>query len=304
MTDADANNEAANTENAAAKKPRKWRKRLRRGAIGVLAGTALFALASCIHLDHPNPDYPATNAEVDAAIEEMKEAPVGLDRPLVVLSGWRSPSMTGRGMAGRIKEVTGAKDDEVLAISYVWQEDIRDIADTVAQKVADEFGTEVDPLTGDRWTVEVDVVAISMGGLVARTAWAEPTEVKRNLGVRLNIQTLYTLGSPHRGAKLANWIRLDESARQMQPGSEFLAMLDDATIGDTHDLTVVPYATLRDTWVGATNASPNGQDPIWVPGRVVLSHHLISLDDRILADIGRRLRGEEPLGQPSAPPRD
>lgn len=285
-------------------KPRKWRRRLRRGVLGLLAGTGLFALASCIHLDHPNPAYPATNAEVDDAIEAMEAAPVGLRRPVVVLSGWRSPSLTGRALAGRIEKVTGAGEGRVLPIAYTWRAGIPDIAATVAQKVADEYGTRTDPATGQRWTTEVDVVAISMGGLVARTAWAEPGAVGRDPGVRLNIHTLYTLGSPHKGAKLANWIRLDESARQMRPGSEFLGALDAATLGEAHDLSIVPYATLRDTWVGATNAAPHGQEPIWVPGRIVLSHHLISLDDRILADLGRRLRGEAPLAEPSTPPRD
>ena len=286
------------------KRPGRWGKRLRRGLVGVVAGAALFASASCVHLDHPNPAYPASSTEVKAAIERMEETPVGLKRPVVVLSGWRSPSMTGGQLASRIREVTGADEDRVLAISYVWGDDIPSIADKVASRVSDAYGSRIDATTGQRWTTEVDVVAISMGGLVARTAWAEPSEVGRDLGVRLNIGTLYTLGSPHRGARLANWIRLDNASAQMKPGSTFLADLDDATLGETHDLTIVPYATLRDSWVGASNAAPVGQEPIWVPGRLVLSHHLISLDKRILADLGRRLRGEEPLAKPSAPPRD
>ena len=287
-----------------AKKPRRWRRRFRRAFVGVVGTSALFGLASCIHLPRDNPAYPATNAEVQAAIEAMEETPVGLDRPVVVLSGWRSPAMSGSHLAGRIREVTGADEDRIISIGYMWGSDIPSIADKVAKRVAEEFGSVVDPLTGQHWTTEVDVVAISMGGLVARTAWADPNDVGRDAGLRLDIGTLYTLGSPHRGAKLANWIRLDEASRQMQPGSSFLATLDDATLGDAHHLTIVPYATLRDTWVGATNASPHGQEPIWVPGRLVLSHHLISLDDRILADLGRRLRGETPLAEPSSPPRN
>lgn len=286
-----------------AKKPRRWRRRFRRAFVGAVGASALFGLASCIHLDHPNPAYPATNAEVKAALEKMEQTPVGLDRPVVVLSGWRSPAMTGSHLAERIREVTGGDEGQVISIGYMWGDDIPTIADKVAQRVADEFGSSVDPLTGQHWTREVDVVAISMGGLVARTAWAEPVEVGRESPVRLSIGTLYTLGSPHRGAKLADWIRLDDASRQMQPGSSFLATLDDATLGDGQGLTIVPYATLRDTWVGAKNSSPHGQDPIWVPGRLVLSHHLISLDERILADLGRRLRGETPLAEPSAPPR-
>jgi hypothetical protein len=165
----------------------------------------------------------------------------------------------------------------------------------------------------------VDVVAVSMGGLVARTAWAEPTEVGRNLGVRLNIKTLYTLGTPHRGAKIARWIHIDDAARQMIPGSDFLATMAQASPGIGLDgeaagadsgggeggsYTIVPYATLRDSWVGAGNSAPEGQEPIWVPGRILLSHQLITLDRRILADLGRRLRGEAPLAGPSVPPRD
>lgn len=300
----DSDTKAQQAGGKAGKRPGRWRRRLRRAVAGVVGGTALFALASCVHLDHPNPAYPATKSEVRAAIDTMEETPVGLDRPLVVLSGWRSPAMTGSHLGERIREVTGADEDRVISVGYMWGSDIPSIADKVAQRVAEEFGSEVDPLTGQRWTAEVDVVAISMGGLVARTAWAEPNEVGRELGVRLNIQTLYTLGTPHRGARLAKWIRLDDASAQMEPGSDFLAKLDAATLGEKNDLRIVPYATLRDSWVGAGNSAPNGQEPIWVPGRLVLSHHLISLDKRILADLGRRLRGETPLGQPSAPPRN
>ncbi|MGD1916275.1 MAG: esterase/lipase family protein [Phycisphaerales bacterium] len=296
--------ESENKTESVSRKPRRWRRRIRRGLVGVLAGAGVFLSASCVHLDHANPSYPATNAEVKTAIETMKATPVGVDRPVVVLSGWRAPQMSSNQLAKRVRELTGADEDRVLALSYMWGNDIPDIADGVAQDVAEAFGSEIDDATGMRWTTEVDVVAGSMGGLVARTAFADPGEVGRELGVRLNINTLYTLGTPHRGAKLANWIRLDDASAQMKPGSDFLANLDDATLGEEHDLTIVPYATLRDTWVGASNSAPTGQDPIWVPGRIVLSHHLITLDKRIQADLGRRLRGEEPLGTHSAPPRD
>jgi len=304
MTDPDHTNDTPDGDARPAKKPRRWCRRLRRGALAMLTGVALVALASCVHLDHPNPAYPATKSEVKAAIEVMEEIPSGLDRPVVVLSGWRSPSMTGGQLAERIRAMTGAEEDQVLSISYMWGDDIPEIADTVARKVADALGSEIDEASGQLWTAEVDVVAISMGGLVARTAWADSDEVGRTQDVRLNINTLYTLGTPHRGARLARWIRLDDASAQMEPGSSFLAALDDATLGERHDLTIVPYATLRDSWVGAGNSAPTGQDPIWVPGRLMLSHHLISLDKRIQADLGRRLRGEPPLGEASAPPRD
>ncbi len=287
-------------------RPKKWRRRFRRAVIAFVGGATAFVLASCIHLDHPNPAYPASNAQVRDAIDEMEAAPVGVTRPVVVLSGYRAPSFSANNLASTVRELTGAKEDRVLAISYVFGDDIPTLADRVAQKVAEAFGSDVDPLTGERWTHEVDVVAVSMGGLVARTAWAEPTDVGRELGVRLNIKTLYTLGTPHKGAKIARYIHIDDAARQMIPGSAFLANLREASPGGggSGSYTIVPYATLRDGWVGARNSAPEGQEPIWVPGRVVLSHQLITLENRILADLGRRLRGEVPLGEPSAPPRD
>lgn len=292
------------TTQATPVRPRKWRRCFRRAVAGVVAGTALFALASCVHMDHPNPAFPASNAQVRAAIDDMEARPVGVARPVVVLSGYRAPSFSANNLASSVRELTGAKEDRVLAISYVFGDDIPTLADRVAQAVAEAFGSDVDPLTGERWTVEVDVVAVSMGGLVARTAWAEPTAVGRELGVRLNIATLYTLGTPHKGATIARYIHIDDAARQMIPGSAFLANLAEVSPGGPGSYTIVPYATLRDGWVGARNSAPQGQDPIWVPGRLVLSHQLITLEDRILADVGRRLRGEPPLGRPSAPPRD
>ena len=65
---------------------------------------------------------------------------------------------------------------------------------------------------------------------------------------------------------------------------------------------IVPYAVLRDRWVGATRSAPVGQEPVWVPGRLIFSHHMVGLDRRIQTDLARRLREEEPLGQSSEPP--
>lgn len=294
------------TKGTKAKRPKKWRRRFRRAGIALVGGVGLLALASCIHLDHHNPAYPATKAEVREAIEAMEATPVGVRRPVIVLSGYRAPSPSANNLAARVRRVTGAEKGRVLPISYIFGNDIPTLADKVALMVADEYGSTTDPLTGERWTVEVDVVAVSMGGLVARTAWAEPTDVGRNLGVRLNVKTLYTLGTPHKGAKIAKWIHIDDAARQMIPGSDFLAAMTEASpgTGQAGSYTIVPYATLRDSWVGAKNSAPEGQEPIWVPGRILLSHQLITLEDRILADLGRRLRGETPLAGPSVPPRD
>src|SRR5690606_31698393 len=105
------------------------------------------------------------------------------------------------------------------------------------------------------------------------------------------------------GAKLAKLIAIDGAARSMKPGSPLLGRLN--AEHERADYELICYARLNDTWVGATNSAPPGVNPIWVPGTLIASHQTITTDQRILADLGRRLRGEEPLARPGeCPPRD
>ena len=255
------------------------------------------ALTGCFTIHVDNPAFPAKGAEIEADLSRMRAEPVGIQRPVLVLGGYRSPMPIAKGLAGRLCELTGASRDEVVDLSYIFSDTVEGPARRAVALVEARFPSD-DP----DWTTEVDVVAISMGGLVARLAAAEPELRGEPGGKRLRIRTIYSLASPHRGAILADWIRLDSACRSMQPGSAFLASLDEAFAG--RDYEVVPYAVLRDTWVGARHASPVGMEPIWVSGRVMLSHHLVSFNKRIQADVARRLRGEEPLGLPSEPPRE
>jgi len=262
-------------------------------------------LAGCLRLPVPNQAFPADGAQVRAALASMRDDPSPPPRPIVVISGYRAPPMSATGLADTLRELTGAED--VLAVSFPFGDDIPPLADRLVQAVADRFGSGADGVSGIATTAEVDVVAISMGGLVARAAAADADAVGRTNALRLDIHTLYTLGTPHRGARLARYIHFDKATRQMIPGSAFLAVLDGAreqARGTPLDYRIVPYAVLRDSWVGATRSAPPDMHPIWTPGRLVLSHHLISLERRIHADLARRLRGEQPLGRPSAPPRD
>lgn len=255
--------------------------------------SALVSGAACMHIHRDNPAYAASNAEVRGAMAEMERDPVGLERPVLVLSGYRSPAGASRDLAAEIRELTGADDGQVASMAYMWADDIEPLGDRVVEFVDERWPTD-HPVR----TTEVDVVAISMGGIVARWAASE-----REPGVRrLNIGTLYTLGTPHRGAVIAERIRPDEAATQLRAGSGMLGYLNEQL--ETADYDIVPYAVLNDWMVGATRTAPPGEDPIWVPGRVLLSHFLISQEDRIVADVARRLRGEAPLASPSEPPRD
>ncbi len=246
-----------------------------------------------MRIHRTNPAYPATDVQVRSVIEQMRDDPVGLDRPVVVLSGWRSPARGARSLAHQIAELTGADEDQIVTISYMWARDIEPLGDRVVSAVEERWPSD-DP----ERTTEVDVVAISMGGIVARWAASD-----RGAGARrLNINRLYTLASPHRGAVIADPFPVEPAARQMTAGSEFLAHLDADYERGAYP--IVPYAVLHDWMVGATRTAPPGAEPIWVPGRVGLSHHMVSREPRIVADLVRRLRGEQPLGAPSEPPRN
>ena len=266
-----------------------------------LMGTLLAALAglfqtACVQLKTGPGGFDLDAETTRSEWARMSDEPVALERPVVVLAGYRSPPMLAPALKSRLVHLTSHDFDDYLAVSYTLQTDFDNVVEMTVRRV-DERWPSVDP----EETIEVDVVAISMGGLVARYAGV-PTDQRTAGGKRLNIRRLYTLASPHRGAKLADAIALDSAARAMRPGSEFLAMLDEQL--EVSDYELVCYAHLNDTWVGATRTAPPGREPIWNGGTAIMSHFTASQDKRFQIDIARRLRGEEPLGEPSRPPGD
>ncbi|MBX3359801.1 MAG: hypothetical protein KF745_15405 [Phycisphaeraceae bacterium] len=219
----------------------------------------------------------------------MIGSPVGLRRPLVVLAGWRAPSIAVRRLAQRLVTLVGADPGESLAIGYPFRTDIEAIARSVVNRVVSRFPGEDG--SGPR---EVDVVGVSMGGLVARFA-AAPAMLRRE-GRRLRIRRLFTLASPHRGANIAGVLPVDAAVRQMRADSPLLRRLDEAL--ECAEYEMVCYTRLRDAWVGAGNTAPPGYSRIVLPARVFGSHLTISQDLAITIDLARRLRDEQPLLAP------
>lgn len=290
------------SESDKTKRKRRWPRVVGHVATVTLTISAALMTAACVKVQVANPLYVVPNDTVRDDLRRMAGEPIQLERPVIVLAGYRGSSKFAE---TRVQELLTDDDDMVLNLSYFWGSDIPPLGARVVDFVEERFPSD-DP----EFTTEVDVVAISMGGLVARTAALPPELRGEGEGAkRLRINTLYTLATPHRGAKLAEHIHLDDAAKQMIPGSAFLTMLDEQLAASRERgadergmYDVVPYAVLRDTWVGEENTAPPGQDPIWVPGRVMFSHHLVGQDQRILADLARRIRGEEPLGGPSPLP--
>jgi hypothetical protein len=140
--------------------------------------------------------------------------------------------------------------------------------------------------------MEAKAVAASAGGKAD-----EPARRAR----RLRIARLFTLSTPHQGAVLAVLPTFHKLHLQMRHGSQFLCDLDDCEKDAAYP--IYPYVRLYDGWVGESNAAPAGRTAWWVPTPPFQGAHSgVVTDPRIIADIGRRLRGEAPFTQdPPAP---
>jgi len=259
--------------------------------VTVLLLLALFA-GGCASNGHINPSFSVSVRDANSALDEMRDAPKPLDRPVLVIGGWANTSMMTTRLAGTIRSI--AEDNaEIAHVSLLSCTSFDSCRQRVLDIVDEEFGQSDDASE----TVEVDVVAYSMGGLAARYAAAPQLDISR----RLKIRRLFTIATPHRGAQMAPIARFERRASDMLTGSAFLAMLD-RVFADA-DYEVIAYARLEDLIVGPRNCAPPGVDLWWVPNRPFeFSHHDAFRDPRILADIARRLRSETPFTRlPAAP---
>jgi len=264
--------------------------------IGVITALSAAGAGGCAFTPAPSGPFITPSRQVDAEWKRLRAEPTTLDRPLVVLDGWRQFEWSSHQMAGTLRELTGASRREVMPLSFPMMSDLDAMAESVIKAVERRWPSE-DP----QRTIEVDVVAHSMGGLVARLAASPRTDGPSK---RLDIANLYTIATPHRGTVgIARLLPIDRAARDMLPGSERLADLDNAL--EAADYKLVCYAQLNDQIVGARNAAPPGYEPIWTEGTLLMSHYFSRHNKRILTDIALRLRGEPPLVEHgSAPPRN
>ncbi len=244
------------------------------------------AAAGCVATGPTNPSFDVTPSEARTELEVMANDPVELERPVLVLAGLFDPGFASRHLARALREATG--DDRIVPVSFLFVPTFDACRQRVLDTAREHFG-------GAEELPEVDVVGVSMGGIVARYA-AMPDED----GERLPIARLFTLGTPHQGASMAVLPALTRKQRDMRPDSQFLDNLNEALEQAEYEL--YPYVRLGDRMVGTANAAPEGQNPYWVPHRYGrLAHMLVFRDARITADIARRLRGEEPLSSDPEP---
>ena len=258
-----------------------------------------------------NPSFPLTTKQADADLAEMHEHPVPLARPVVVLGGYNDPGVAASTIRDVLERAVG--DDKFVLVSFGDAKTFAECRARVIEAVEKAYPDGTTLPSGRRETVEVDVVANSLGGLVGRYAAMWPADAvdpatdaaDPTANTRLYVRRMFTLLAPHQGAAMADPKSDDELMRDMAIGSAFIAMLDTNLPSGNYEL--VSYGRLGDLMVGVEHTAPPGVTPHWVPGHAIEPSHLSAFGDRrILADIARQLRGEPPytIDPPSPIPTD
>ena len=252
----------------------------------VLFAVAGLVPAACVSPDGPgvepaNASFPLTRDAAKAELDEMRRDRVALERPLIVATGYMDPGSSLARMVKRYRSLV-SNPDWVIGVPFFTTVTFDSCRERVIDKLEAKF-----PSGDPDWTVEVDVVGLSMGGLVARHAASPRTDG----GKRLRINRLFTLGTPHRGAQAAAPEGLDRRVPDMSEGSDFLRRLDE--LHDPGAYEIFAYVRLGDELVGESNATPPSGSFWWLPTPPLQSPHLNIQDDlRMTADIARRLRNE------------
>lgn len=168
-------------------------------------------------------------------------------RPVVLVPGWGDDAGEMDPLRERLL-AAGWSPEQVVEVQF---------ADPVGsnEEHAREVKTVVEALAEETDSGRVDVVAHSMGGLAVR--W-----YLELLGGATRVRRAVFLGTPNRGT-LAAYLAWGEGGEEMEPGSEFLAELNDhgavpdgvraITIRTPVDLRVIPPRSAALYEVGVTN---------------------------------------------------
>lgn len=142
------------------------------------------------------------------------------------------------------------------------------MAEQLRREINQRFGNE-----------RVVIIGFSMGGLISRYYLQELGGAKRCDG-------FFTISTPHHGTKTAN-LFYGEGARQMRPGSEFLARLE-ATENRLGDMPVVSYCTPADLIIlPYTSSQWDRAENLSIPCPL---HPMMTFSPRVRRDIIGRLQ--------------
>jgi hypothetical protein len=182
--------------------------------IRVLLAIALccMSLAGCGSDTPMNPSFPLTRSVAEGALDQMDSDPRALPRPVIVLGGILDPGFVAPHIADVIRDAVPDRT-QVFDVSFFETRTFDACADKLVRKIDERF-----PSDDQHLTTEVDVVAFSMGGLVARHAASDgyaSTHARR-----LHMNRLFTISTPHQGADLADLPTFDQRVKDMREGSQ------------------------------------------------------------------------------------
>ena len=224
----------------------------------------------------------------------MANQPKPAVRPVLVLGGYLDPGLLTNSLGDDLSGMLA--DGPVITVSFGMTADFESCRARVLREL-EAHHPELLGAADASQTLPIDVVGISMGGLVARYMAAGDHET----GKRLNIQRLFTVSTPHQGATWAMLPSANAKQTRMRPGSAWLERLNRDAEQLGYELFC--YVRLRDSIVGPSRAALPEQTAWWVHSPFWQSPHLGAPGDpRIVADISRRLRGEKAYATlPAAP---
>jgi hypothetical protein len=256
---------------------------VKRVSVAINMAAVIVLLAACTP-QTVNPSLSVSHKQAKRTLAAMEKSPTRFPRPVVVLGGYHDPGIGPGVVCARLRRLAGGQG--VIGVSYYFERSFDACRDDVIAAVERAW-----PSNDPRETVEVDVVGLSMGGVVGRYCAIECDGQKR-----LRIARLFTVSSPHMGAagatKVPAFARLHRDLRQ---NSAFLRELEAAETRISR-YQIIPYVRLGDWIVGAGNAAPRGRTAWWVSKPPFENAHIgAPLDPRIFGDIVLRLRGDTPF---------
>ncbi len=222
------------------------------------------------------------------AVDDAPATRPSTEPPVLVIGGWGDPGMATSVATSKLRRKLPGW--AFVKTNPGFASDMNRAARVVVEAIE-----KVSPSDDEAETVEVDVVAVSMGGLAARLAATSGDGRKR-----LKIRRLYTIVSPHSGAILADRAGFFGSGRQMRSGSVFLQELAERELDSDETFPIVAYARDGDVTIGDRGAKlPDHLTArgtlIWLPIRFWQTGHTGAFaDERILSDIARRLADPPP----------
>jgi pimeloyl-ACP methyl ester carboxylesterase len=242
---------------------------MKRATLAVLALTWGIFLSGCSAAEKKRSlQVAADQREAELDLKAMAGAPKPLPRPVLLLTGWMEPPSNWGRFRTWLESATCGCERQIVCL------DLRGpggLAAAVEKVLAagEELG-------------EVDVVAHSAGGLVAREA-ARGVHGDR----RLRIARLFAIATPHHGSPWGNlWPILPYplQAADCRPASDFLVSLDrDAS---TVSMRIANYWSEGDVVVPRESAAAVGAEQhLYARPKGFFIHRRCAADPRLARDV-------------------